>query len=102
MKLLQSLKMRWIVWVWNHTPNCAEMSRLASLSLEQRPSLRMRVKTRLHFLICVWCQRYDKHLRFLHRGSPRMQEEVETTSDRKLSEETKRRMVERLKHEQPH
>ena len=37
MKLIESLKMRWVVLVWNHTPNCAEMSRLASLSFEQTP-----------------------------------------------------------------
>src|SRR5439155_10509944 len=30
-KILNSFKARWVVWVWRHTPNCADMSRLASL-----------------------------------------------------------------------
>ena len=97
MKLLEAVKTRWVVWVWNHTPNCAEMSRLASLSLEQPPSLKTRLRMWLHWLICVWCQRYYKHLNFLHRAAPRMQEEVERTSNRGLPEEAKRRMAERLR-----
>ncbi len=102
MKLLKSIKMRWMVWVWNHTPNCAEMSRLASLSLEQPASLGLRLKMRLHHLICVWCQRYQKQLQFLHRAAPKMQEEIEAASNRKLPEESKRRIVERLREECRH
>ena len=44
MKIFDSLKTRWIVLVWNHTPNCAEMSRLASRSLEQPLSVHTRLK----------------------------------------------------------
>jgi hypothetical protein len=99
MKLLDSLRSRWIVWVWNHTPNCAEMSRLASLSLEQPPSFGLRLKMRLHHLICVWCWRYERQLKFLRRLAPKMQEEVATTSKQKLSEESKQRMIERLRQE---
>ena len=80
MKLLDSWKLRWVVWVWNHTPNCPGMSRLASLSLEQPASFALRLKMRLHHLICVWCQRYQKQLQFLHRAAPRMQEEIEAAS----------------------
>ena len=76
MKLMEALKTRWIVWVWNHTPTCAEMSRLASQSLEQPLSLKMRFKMWLHFLICVWCERYYKHLKFLHRAAPQFAEQL--------------------------
>jgi hypothetical protein len=31
----RSLKKRFVVWIWNHTPNCAQMSRLASQSFEE-------------------------------------------------------------------
>ncbi len=57
MKIFATLKTRWMVWVWNHTPTCAEMSRLASLSLDQPPCLKVRIRMRLHCLICVWCGR---------------------------------------------
>jgi hypothetical protein len=99
MKLLQSLKLRWVVWVWNHTPDCAEMSRLASRSFEQTPSPALRLRMRLHHLICVWCRRYERQVELLHRAAPKMQEKIEGGSPRKLSEESKRRMVERLREE---
>jgi len=53
MKLFAALKTRFVVWVWNHTPTCAEMSRLTSRALEQPLTLRMRLKMRLHFVICA-------------------------------------------------
>jgi hypothetical protein len=96
MKLMESLKTRWIVWVCNHTPNCAEMSRLASQSLEQPLSLKMRLKRWLHFLICVWCERYQKHLQFLHRAAPRFEEQIDSVSSPSLSVEAKQRIKVRL------
>ena len=102
MKSPQSLKMRWLVWVWKHTPNCAEMSRLASRSLDQPLSFKVRCQMRLHHLICVWCRRYEKHLRFLHLSAPRMQGEIETAAQRGLSPEARQRIVQRLHKERRH
>lgn len=102
MKLLHSLKMRWLVWVWQHTPNCAEMSRLASRSLDQPLTFKVRCQMRLHHLICVWCQRYQKHLRFLHQAAPRMEGEIETAAHRGLSPEARQRIMQRLREECRH
>ena len=96
MKIFDSLKMRWIVWVWNHTPNCAEMSRLASRSLEQPLSMRTRLKMRLHYLICAWCKRYFKQLTFLHEAAPHFDEHAGILPNRGLSAEARRRIVQRL------
>ena len=96
MKILDSLKTRWIVWVWSHTPNCAEMSRLASRSLEQPLSMRTWLKMRLHYLICAWCKRYFMQLRFLHEAAPHFDEHAGTLPVRSLSVEAKRRIMQRL------
>ena len=96
MKTIESLKQRWIVWVWNHTPNCAEMSRLASQSFEQPLPLGTRLKMRLHYLICVWCARYLKHLRFLRAAAPLLEVHTNLPAARGLSPEAKQRMVQRL------
>jgi hypothetical protein len=96
MKSYQSLKMRWLVWVWKHTPNCAEMSRLASLSLDQPLPFKVRCQMRLHHLICAWCLRYQKHLQFLHQAAPRMRSEIENAAQRGLSPEARQRIVQRL------
>ena len=97
MKLFESIKLRAVVWVWNHTPNCADMSRLASRSLDQPLSLRLRLKMRLHYLICAWCKRYFKQLKFLHEAAPRFEEHAGALPGRGLSAEAKQRLVQRLK-----
>jgi hypothetical protein len=96
MKLFVPLKTRFVIWVWNHTPNCAEMSRLASQSFEQPIPLGTWLKMRLHYLICVWCSRYLKHLNFLHAAAPRLNEQANLPAARGLSAEAKQRMVQRL------
>jgi len=96
MKILRPLKTRWVVWVWNHTPNCAEMSRLASRSLEQPLSVHTRLKMQLHYLICAWCKRYFTQLRFLHEAAPHFDEHAGTLPARSLSVEARRRIMQRL------
>jgi len=96
MKILESLKLRWVVWVWNHTPNCAEMARLSSRSLEQPPGFKLRMKMRLHWLICAWCKRYASQLHFLHTVAPRLGEPPGGWPDRGLSVAQKQRIVRRL------
>ena len=96
MKIIELLKQRWVVWVWNHTPNCAEMSRLASQSFERPLPIGTWLKMRLHYLICVWCARYLKHLAFLHGTATRLDEHANLPVARGLSAEAKQRMVQRL------
>ncbi len=102
MKWLDSWKRRWVVWVWKHTPNCAEMSRLASRSLDQRLPLGLRCRMWLHHVICVWCQRYEKHLRFLHHAAPRSLDEFGSADLRRLPPEARQRILQRLREECRH
>ena len=96
MKTFGVIKMRWVVWVWNHTPNCAEMSRLSSRSLEHPQSLKLRGQMWLHFLICTWCQRYFRQLNFLHEAASRFEEHFAALPDHGLSAEARRRIIQRL------
>jgi hypothetical protein len=97
MKILDSFKTHWLVWAWNHTPHCAEMSRLASQSLDQPLSLRTRLKMRLHHLICVWCKRYLNQLKYLHAIAPHINHHIGLASGRCLSLEAKQRITKSLK-----
>jgi len=96
MKLLESLKTRWVVWVWNHTPNCAEMSRLASQALDRKLPLGMRLKMRLHHLICRWCKSYSKHLQFLRKAAPHLDERFGEVPSRGLSAGARQRILEQI------
>jgi hypothetical protein len=97
MKMIAAIKERWAIWVWQHTPHCTEILRLVSQSLEQPLSLRTRLKMQLHFQICVWCERYDKHLHFLHHACSHAGQEGETLPGRGLPAEARQRIVQRLK-----
>jgi hypothetical protein len=97
MKLFASLKTRFVIWVWNHTPTCAEMSRLTSQALEQPLTVGMRLRMRLHFVICAWCRRYLAQINFLHKHAPRLGLEPEKLSGRGMSAEAKHRILRRIK-----
>ena len=97
MKHFASLKTRFVVWVWNHTPSCAEMSRLTSRALEQPLTLRTRIKMRLHFVICAWCRRYFEQINFLHQTAPRLGLQMSEPPGREMPAEMKQRIRERIK-----
>ena len=96
MKLLESIRMRWVVWVWNHTPNCAEMSKLASQRLDRQLPWNLRLKMRLHYLICCWCKRYRTQLQFLHQAVPRLEEHFAVFSPRGLSSDARERILQKI------
>ena len=95
MKLYASLKAKFVVWVWNHTPTCAEMSRLTSRALEQPLTIKTRMKMRLHFVICAWCRRYFEQINFLHHTAPRL--ELGELPGRGMSAEARQRILHRIK-----
>jgi hypothetical protein len=95
-KTHESLKARWVAWVWRHTPDCTEMSRLASRGLDGPLPLGTRIRMRLHYFICVWCKRYLHQLRFLHAAAPLYGGHAGIPADRGLSAEARRRIAQRL------
>jgi len=94
---LKSIQTRWVVWVWKHTPTCAEISRLASRELEAPLTVKTRMQMWLHFLICAWCEHYYKHLKFLHRAAPSSIERATSMPAHGLSPEAKQRLLKRLR-----
>jgi hypothetical protein len=96
MKFCEPVKQRCVAWIWGLTPNCADMSRLASQSLEKALPLRLRLKMRLHFLVCVWCNRYFKQLKFLHQAAPHLEQRAGVLPDHGLSVEARRRILQHL------
>ena len=93
MKLFASLKTKFVIWVWNHTPNCAEMSRLTSRSLDEPLRLKLRLQMRLHQCICAWCRRYFEQINFLHTHAPRLAVKTVTMTSKGLSAEARQRIV---------
>jgi hypothetical protein len=80
-----------------NTPSCKEAVQWVSYSMEQPLSLRKRISLQLHFLICKWCSRYQKQLRFIRNILGRHPEKVGENAPGALSQETKERIKQALR-----
>ena len=88
MKLLETL-----------LPTCRQVSRLQSDLLDQPLSLPKRFGLRLHLLVCKWCRRYGKQIRFLHEAVHEHTDELSQAAPRTLSPEARERLKNSLRSE---
>jgi len=85
-----------VVFIGKHTPKCRDMVRILSQSMDEPMPLMMRIKKRIHFLICCWCQRYEEQLRYIRETARKFPEHADEVPGPPLSEEAKERMKEKL------
>jgi hypothetical protein len=86
-----------VIFVGKHTPKCREMVRILSKSMDEPMPLIMRIKKRLHFLICCWCQRYEEQLRYLRKTAGEYPDHVPPSSGN-VPADLKERWKEALRH----
>jgi len=86
-----------VIFIGKHTPKCREMVRILSKSMEEPMPLIMRIKKRLHFLICCWCQRYEEQLRYLRKTAGEYPDHVPPSSGN-VPADLKERWKEALRH----
>lgn len=86
-------------WLIRVTPTCREMTRLLSDAMDRPLPWKTRVKMRLHFLICKWCERYKMQLRFLREAVRRHPEQISSddVTTPTLSSDAKDRLKSRLR-----
>ena len=84
-------QIRLVIFIGKHTPKCREMVRLLSKSMDEPMPLVMRLKKRLHFLICCWCQRYEEQLHYLRETARKFPEHADEASNVPVSTEMKQR-----------
>lgn len=85
-----------VILIGRHTPKCREMVRILSDSMDRPLPLSLRVKKRLHYLICCWCQRYEQHLHYLHETARAFPEHAEQGSTATLSAGSKERIKSKI------
>ena len=85
-----------VKFIGKHTPKCREMVRILSQSMDEPMPLTTRIKKRLHFLICCWCQRYEEQLRYMRHTVGRFPEHADEASDAPFSGEARERIKRRL------
>ena len=74
------------------TPNCREASRLQSEALDHALSPLQRLGLRLHLVLCRWCRRYGKQLRFLRRAAHEHPDRVAEAAPQTLSSNARERL----------
>src|SRR5436189_3192738 len=85
-----------VKFIGKYTPKCREMVRILSQSMDEPMPLIMRIKKRIHFLICCWCQRYEEHLHYLRKTTSEFPEHADRSFDVSLPSSTKERILREL------
>jgi len=90
------LQLQIVLLICRFTPTCPEVTRILSLGMDKQLSLMMRMKLRIHYLMCSFCQRYMKQLKYIRQVSREFPDKIGEVSDAKLPAEAKARMKEAL------
>jgi hypothetical protein len=78
-----------VLMICRFTPTCPEVIRILSLGMDKDLSLLMRIKMRIHFLMCSFCERYMKQLKYIRAISREFPNKVGDVSDATLPDAAK-------------
>jgi hypothetical protein len=78
------------------SPDCREASRAQSEMLDHPLPPAKRLGLSLHLLICKWCRRYGKQIRFLRAAAQEHHDELTEAGPQKLSGDARERIKRRL------
>jgi hypothetical protein len=97
LKHYEKLKHSVRFWLLRALPTCERTVETISQSMERRLTIGERIKLKLHFWICVWCQWYMEHLQIIRDTSrAHAVEAAEPVSSAILSNEARERIRRRL------
>ena len=83
------LHLQIVLLICRFTPTCPEVTRILSLGMEKQLSLMMRMKLRIHYLMCSFCERYMKQLKYIRQVSREFPDKIGEVSDASLSVDAK-------------
>lgn len=78
------------------SPNCRRAAHLQSEALDHTLTLRQRVGLKIHLLLCKWCRRYGRQIRFLRKAAQDHAPELTEASPQQLSTEARERIKREL------
>ncbi len=71
--------------------------RILSLGMDKELSLITRIKLRIHYLMCAFCERYAKQLNYIREVSREFPKKIGEVSNSTLPAEAKQRLKEALR-----
>jgi hypothetical protein len=81
-----------VLLICRFTPTCPEVVRILSQGMDEDLSLGTRIKLRIHYLMCSFCERYAKQLKYMRTVAREFPEKVGEVSDATLPADAKQRM----------
>src|SRR5213596_1022409 len=79
------LQLQIVLLICRFTPTCTEVVRILSLGMDKQLSLMMRMKLRIHYLMCSFCERYAKQLKYMRTVAREFPDKIGEVSDASLS-----------------
>ena len=79
------------------SPDCREASRLQSEALDHPLPPAQRFGLRVHLLLCRWCRRYGKQIRFLRQAAHGHPDSLAQAIPEELSSEARARLKQSLR-----
>ena len=89
--------MQIVLLICRFTPTCPEVVRILSLGMDKELSLITRIKLRIHYLMCAFCERYAKQLNYIREVSREFPKKIGEVSNTTLPAEAKQRLKEALR-----
>jgi hypothetical protein len=86
------LQLQIVLLICRFTPTCPEVIRILSLGMDKELPLIMRIKSRIHYLMCSFCERYMKQLKYIRQVAHEFPDKIGEISDAKLPADAKERM----------
>jgi hypothetical protein len=97
---LEKIKLKSIMWIAGKLLPCNSITEMISESMERRLTIAERLRIRLHFMICVWCARYQSQLLALRESLRLRASQIEKDESLpSLSPEARERIRKSLKRE---
>jgi hypothetical protein len=87
-------------WVWRNLPSCREIVKIVTASMDGRLSWREWVLMKVHLFSCDSCVNFLKQVTFIRAALRNSEEKLDReNSDIRLSDESRRRLKEKLRFE---
>jgi hypothetical protein len=91
------LQLRIVLLITRFTPRCPEIVRILSLAMDKPLPITTRLKLRVHYLMCSFCERYAKQLKYMREVAHKFPEKIGDVSEEKIPDDVKKRMRGALK-----
>src|SRR5438128_2359009 len=91
------LQLQIVLFICRFTPTCPEVTRILSLGMDKELPVTTRIKLRVHYLMCSFCERYMKQLKYIRQVSREFPDKIGEISDATLPAEAKERLKQALR-----